>query len=80
MLLVNLTTIYQCNIPTLNHTQDTVDLLARLQLKYTLTGELDPHIAEIISLLSNTTALTATPHSNADMELQPAEHPLHTHT
>ena len=47
MLLINLTTIYQCNIPKLYHTQELAHTLSRILLRYILTGRLDPQLAQI---------------------------------
>jgi hypothetical protein len=54
MLLVNLATIYQGNIPNLLHTQTHVEILYRMHLKYTLTRELDPQLAHFTRELPST--------------------------
>ena len=53
MLLLNLTTIYQGRIPTLNHTQHHAETLSRSHLKYVLTEELDTCIACLVRELTN---------------------------
>jgi hypothetical protein len=54
MLLINLATIYQGAIPTLRHTQAHAYQLSKIHLRYTLTGELDSTVPQIIQELSNT--------------------------
>ena len=51
MLLINLATIYQGGPPTLRHTQRHAEHLSRIQLRYTLTGDLDPTITQVLTLL-----------------------------
>ena len=60
MVLINLTSIYQGRIPTLNHTQHHAEILARSHLKSILTGELDTHVARLVRELTNQAQRTAT--------------------
>jgi len=51
MLLMNLATIYQGGPPTLRHSQTQAEQLSRIQLRYTLTGDLDPLTTHIMNEL-----------------------------
>jgi hypothetical protein len=53
MILINLTTIYQGNIPIPKHTQSYVKALSRSHLRHVLTGELDTYITLLVRGLSN---------------------------
>jgi hypothetical protein len=70
MLLINLTTIYQGDIPVLKHAQSTAHTLSRQYLRYTLKGELDTHIENIIKEITTRTNTSVTP---------PIEHPTTSH-
>ena len=63
MLLTNLTAIYQGNIHILKHTQESAHALSRLCLRYTLTGELDTRIENIIKELRTKTVRVEPPPS-----------------
>ena len=54
MLLINLAAIYQGKIPILRHTQAHAHQLSQIHLRYTLTGELDHSIAQIIQEIRKT--------------------------
>ena len=54
MLLINLATIYQGGSSTLRHSQIQAEQLSRIQLRYTLTGEMDPLIAHMVNELRKT--------------------------
>ncbi len=54
MLLINLATNCQGNIPNLLHTQIHAETLSKMHLRFVLEGELDPQIAHLTHKLSNT--------------------------
>ena len=71
MLLINLATIYQGAIPTLRHTQAHAHQLSKIHLRYTLTGELDANIPQIIQELSCTDPTRPWPHPPIHHTKQP---------
>ena len=53
MLLINLTTIYQGNIPILKHSQLHAEALSRSYLKYVLAREIDTKVIRLVRDLTN---------------------------
>jgi hypothetical protein len=73
MLLINLTTIYQCRTPTLTHTQHHAEKLSRSHLKCVINGELDTYVTNLINnLIIPAQSVPRTHHTRRKKHTQPS--------